>query len=582
MFFLSPGVEAAVPRPNRPFPPMGVPGRPDDIPGRRSADFPISDFGMEVPRMTHTAATTPNACPSVSAESRWREIRARLAASVPPKSFETWFAATRARSFADGRLEIGVPSIFIKRALESQGGLALIERLAAEAFGSPVRVALMIDGELRRALQRDAAEVLADLPPSARADAPAPTSFASGGDAAPPPVGPAPAARPGHRRIEAEPAAEELPAPPEGCPHFRFDALVEAPENRLALAAARRAAEKPGEYPLLILHGRPGTGKTHLLHALCHDFTLRHPSARVVRASAREWTDEFVAACQDRRLEDFRRRHRECRLLAVDDFQALAAGNKIATQEEFVALLDALLSRAGRQVVIACDRPPHEWPRLSEKLRSRLGGGLVAGVDAPAGAERVALTRRKAEERGLALAPEVARVLAEGADDVRALEGAIARLAAMARLGGVPPTIAGARLALRGDGRAADRRLFSPEDVAKAVAEEFGVRLSDLRERKRLRTLCLARAAAAGLARGLTGESLAELGNYFGRRGHATMLSLIRNAAKTTAGHRQRLERVLARLGTERRLDELLPMQGGLFPENVPPSPEEANAAPAG
>ncbi|HEX7240071.1 MAG TPA: DnaA/Hda family protein, partial [Longimicrobiaceae bacterium] len=209
-----------------------------------------------------------------------------------------------------------------------------------------------------------------------------------------------------------------------------FESFVVGPSNRLAAAAARRAAESPGtSYNPLVIYSGPGLGKTHLLNAVGHLALAVRPDLRVLYETIEALVDRTTAAISGGTLEEFREEHRALDLLLLDDIQFLAG--KARTQEELLRVWDDMV-RAGSQVVLASDRPPQEVDGLDARLISRLSGGLIVDLSPPEVETRLAIVRRKAEERGALLGPEVADALARlGWESVRELQGGLNRLLAM-------------------------------------------------------------------------------------------------------------------------------------------------------
>jgi len=218
-------------------------------------------------------------------------------------------------------------------------------------------------------------------------------------------------------------------------PRFTFEAFVVGAANRLAAAAARRVAESPGvSYNPLFIYSASGLGKTHLINAIGHHARRIHPQISVVYDTLEHFMDEITAAIEAGKREAFRLQLSEIGLLLLDDVQFLAGRHRM--QEELLRAWDALSARGG-QVVLASDRPPPEIDGLDERLQSRFSGGLIVDIGAPDYETRVAIVRRKAEERGQTLAPGVAEALARVVfGNVRELQGALNRLIAVQELEG--------------------------------------------------------------------------------------------------------------------------------------------------
>lgn len=215
-------------------------------------------------------------------------------------------------------------------------------------------------------------------------------------------------------------------------PRFTFDSFVVGPANRLAVAAARRVADEPSRtYNPLFIYSASGLGKTHLLTAIGHQ-VRRLPAGPVVFETLESLMNAISAAVEAGERDAYRGRLQETGVLLLDDVQFLAGQRQV--QEELIRTWDAL-SGAGTQVVLTSDRPPQEIDGLDDRVLSRLSGGLIVDMAAPDYETRVAIARRKAEERGRPLSVDVCRAVGRIAfTNVRELQGALNRLIAVQEL----------------------------------------------------------------------------------------------------------------------------------------------------
>jgi chromosomal replication initiator protein len=306
-----------------------------------------------------------------------------------------------------------------------------------------------------------------------------------------------------------------------------FDNFVVGPSNQLAHAAAFASAGGGGpRYNPLFLAGRTGLGKTHLMHAIAHKVLAERPGARIVYVSAEHFTNEFIQALQNHRMEEFRARYRsQCDLLLLDDIQFLAGREQ--TQEEFFHTFNALRD-ADRPIIVTADKYPQQLQRMPERLVSRFTSGLVADIQVPQLETRVAIVRKKAELEGIAAPDEVAIFLAQHVQsNVRELEGALIRLAAKASLTGQTIDLEFARremTALPGQ----RQEVVSVEDIQRAVCTHFRLSSSELLSKDRHKTIAFARQVAMYLCRQRLKCSFPELGRAFGNRDHTTVMSAVR------------------------------------------------------
>ncbi len=309
-------------------------------------------------------------------------------------------------------------------------------------------------------------------------------------------------------------------------PKYTFDQFVIGSGNRFAHGAALAVAELPAHsYNPLFLHGSPGIGKTHLLHAI-GNYVERFGSGLKVRyATIEEFTSEFVEAVRVKSTADFKQRFRGADVVLIDDVQFLAG--RARTREEFFHTFNALLD-AGRQLVMTSDCAPEDIPGLEDRLTERFGSGLVVELDTPDCEVRRAILAKRARLDELDVAPEVIAEIADRVTtSVRALEGALIRVVAYASLKSEPTTPALVRHVLRRLGEDAAKDACGIGEILDAAAQEFGVERAALLARDRRPTVATARQVAMFLARELTEHSLPEIGRGIGGRNHTTVLHAV-------------------------------------------------------
>ncbi len=334
-------------------------------------------------------------------------------------------------------------------------------------------------------------------------------------------------------------------------PKYTFEQFVISPENRFAHAAALAVAELPAHsYNPLFLHGSPGTGKTHLLHAV-GDYVLRYGSGLSVRyATIEEFTGEFVEAIRARRTDRFKESFRSSDVVLIDDVQFLAGREK--TREEFFHTFNSLLD-SGRQLVMTSDCSPEDVAGLENRLIERFRAGLVVELEAPSLEARRAILAKRALLDGVEVPPEVVGEIAARVDtSVRALEGALIRVVAYASLTGEPPTPELVRHVLRRLGADTGTDACGITEILDAAAAEFGVEPRALVERDRTPTVAIARQIAMYLARELTEHSLPEIGRGIGGRSHTTVIHAVNrvsSAIQTDATVRSAVDNLRVKLG---------------------------------
>jgi chromosomal replication initiator protein len=303
---------------------------------------------------------------------------------------------------------------------------------------------------------------------------------------------------------------------------YRFNNFVQGKSNELAYAAAQQVAQKPGmSYNPLLLYGGTGLGKTHLLHAAGNLIHQENQHTRVLYLHSERFVSEMIQALRGNKMEAFKQHYRTAGALLIDDIQFFAG--KERTQEEFFHTFNALLD-SQQQIILTCDRYPKEVDGIEARLRSRFGWGLTVAIEPPDFETRVAILMNKAQERGIELDEAVAYLIARRMrSNVRDLEGALNTLAANARFSGRQITETFAQEVLR-DLLLVHERLLTIENIQKATAKYYNLRVADLLGRRRPRMIARPRQMAMALSKELTDHSLPEIGDAFGGRDHTTVL----------------------------------------------------------
>ena len=309
-------------------------------------------------------------------------------------------------------------------------------------------------------------------------------------------------------------------------PAFCFENFVIGKPNELAFAAAQRVAESANSaFNPLFLYGGVGLGKTHLMHAIAWQVRANHPDRKVMYLTAEKFMHQFIRALKDRDTMAFKERFRSADVLMVDDVQFFA--DRESTQEEFFHTFNALVDE-GRQVVLSADKSPHDLSGIGERLRSRMGCGMVADIH-PANFElRYAILQARNELCGGAMPDKVLEFLAHKiTSNIRELEGAFTRIIAHADLIGKEITVDMARDTLSDLLRASARRV-TVEDIQKQVCTHFAIRMQDMHSARRARNIARPRQIAMFLAKNLTHSSYPEIGRKFGNRDHTTIMHAVK------------------------------------------------------
>ncbi|MGC9271317.1 chromosomal replication initiator protein DnaA [Acidiphilium sp.] len=316
-------------------------------------------------------------------------------------------------------------------------------------------------------------------------------------------------------------------------PRFTFDTFVVGKPNEFAYACARRVADGPAPgFNPLFLYGGVGLGKTHLMHAIAWELSQRADEVTVAYMSAEKFMHRFVSALRRQSTIEFKNELRSVDVLMVDDLQFLIG--KDGTQEEFFHTFNALVD-SGKQIIVSADKSPSDLSGIEDRLRTRLGCGMVADVHATTYELRLAILEAKAARSGVPVPGRVMEFLAQKITaNVRELEGALNRLIAHAHLFDRPVTLEAANEVLHDLLRAYDRKI-TIEDIQKQVSEHYHIRISEMSSVRRARNIARPRQIAMYLAKQLTSRSLPEIGRKFGNRDHTTVMHAVAKVTELMA-----------------------------------------------
>jgi chromosomal replication initiator protein len=309
-------------------------------------------------------------------------------------------------------------------------------------------------------------------------------------------------------------------------PKFTFDTFVVGACNQFAHAAARSVATNPSRsYNPLFIYGGVGMGKTHLMHAIGRSLIASHASMRIILTSSERFMNDMISCIRTERMPQFHDRYRSADVLLVDDIQLI--GTKERTQEEFFHTFNELHDHQ-KQIVISSDSPPKEIPGLIDRLRSRFEWGLIADIQPPDLETKMAILDKKSEAEGVALPLDVRTFMAtKMKSNVRELEGALIKLIAYSSMTGSAITLQMAQNILRHLVHPPDKKI-TIDMIQKAVAERYGIRQVQLKEKSNTKKIVLPRQVAMYLVKELTSSSLPEIGRAFSGKHHTTVLHSIK------------------------------------------------------
>ncbi len=331
--------------------------------------------------------------------------------------------------------------------------------------------------------------------------------------------------------------------------HFTFDTFVVADNNRFAYAAASAVAKAPGKaYNPLFIHGATTLGKTHLLQAVAHDAGRRRKKNRIEYLTSEDFTNQFIDALQCRSLPNFRQRLRNVDVLLIDDVQFFTGKEQL--QEEFFHTFNTLFNNH-RQIIMTSDRPPHEIGGLEKRLVSRFEWGLTTEVMSPNIETRMAILKKKQEEQSIKLDDSVLFFIADRIrSNIRRLEGALIQLVSYASISGETISQARATELLRPLLEEEGSASLTVQEIQRAVAEYYDIRLADMTSKRRPQNIAFPRQVAMYLARTLTHDSLPRIADGFSRN-HATVLHAVSTIEKKMSEN-QEISNTVGKL--ERRL----------------------------
>ncbi|NLJ81097.1 MAG: chromosomal replication initiator protein DnaA [Firmicutes bacterium] len=322
---------------------------------------------------------------------------------------------------------------------------------------------------------------------------------------------------------EAETAARREYASSVLNPRYSFDTFVVGNSNRFAHAASVAVAEGPAKaYNPLFLYGGVGLGKTHLMHAIGHHALTHKEKISVVYVTSETFTNDLITAIGKKSMADFRNKYRNVDILLVDDIQFVAG--KESTQEEFFHTFNALYE-ANRQLVISSDRPPKDIPTLEERLRSRFEWGLITDIQPPDFETRIAILKKKADLENHVIPDQVFDFIATHIQsNIRELEGALVRVTAYAHLHNTSVDLEMTAEVLKDIITAPLHKPITIAGIQEVVADHFGIKVVEMKSRRRTRNITFPRQIAMYLSRELTDSSLPEIGAEFGGRDHTTVI----------------------------------------------------------
>jgi chromosomal replication initiator protein len=436
----------------------------------------------------------------------WDGALGALARELSPQQFKTWIQPLSLVSYDESEqsLILGAPNRFkldwIKKTFSDR-----FQEMADEYFGHPITLSFVLNVEGSNAQSPEISP-----PPQDKFE---PQEVLMGSDSS-----------------STEEQAFEIEDHSKLNPNLTFETFVTGKANQLARAASIQVAHNPGtSYNPMFLYGGVGLGKTHLIHAIGNHLLKEKPNARIRYIHAEQYVSDVVRAYQQKAFDRFKRYYHSLDLLLIDDIQFFSG--KSRTQEEFFYAFEALLSNKA-QVIITSDTYPKEMAGIDDRLISRFDSGLTVAIEPPELEMRVAILMKKAQSEGIPMSEDVAFFVAKHLrSNVRELEGALRKILAFVRFHGKEVTIDVARVALK-DLLSIQNRQISVENIQKAVADFYSIKVADMYSKKRPANIARPRQIAMFMAKELTQKSLPEIGELFGGRDHTTVLHAVRKISE--------------------------------------------------
>ncbi len=462
---------------------------------------------------------------------QWNEVQEALRAALPEASYNTWISNLAVEKISTKEIILGAANKFVKQWV-AKNYLKTISEAVRTTLGISPDISITISAEKFRAHRQSVEEEIYSIS----------------------------AVNYQNDQITNDNTLSNTVALPlfSQSKHTLANFIV-IPQNSFAVSALKQTIAHPGEYSPITIFADHGLGKTHLLHGLCNSFSNEYPEKKIICLTAQMFVQQFSAAMMNNNIDEFRKRLCNADLLAIDDFQNMGLGKKIASQKELSDILDTL-SNTGKQVVLSSNSAIHELSGINTMLSSRISSGLQIRLDPLNIPAREKLLRMLEPSLNFEQVTEIASRLS---GDIREIEGVLKTIRAMNKFTGNAGTSANFIDSLNISKK---RTCFTISDIIGAVSLEFNIPVSDIRSKKRTGDITKARRIAIHLCRHITDFSLTDIGLEFGGRKHPTIMNILKTTPiESTRINLAKLENLITSLGADITTSELLSKQKEIF-----------------
>jgi chromosomal replication initiator protein len=472
----------------------------------------------------------------------WTKFLEIVKLNVSELKFNTWFRPIRAKSFSNKTLLISVPSADFYDIIISRFG-DLISKAKNLILGEETRLIYEIDETINAPLNSTDPEYSGQTDQSIRANAPIMYELLRQSELSKEKI---PVAR------DEQPSSVYRPALFLKT-EYSFENFVKGKNNEFATAAAFSISNKPGsQYNPLLIYGGVGLGKTHLVQAIGNQIRSNDNRSNVMYTSGPEFTTSFVQSIRTNKTHEFEKFYKSLEILIVDDIQFLQG--KSSTQEIFFQIFNSLY-QLKKQIVLSCDKPPHQLEALEDRLITRFQWGLTVDIQPPDLETRIAILMKKCEMENVAIDYEILEFIALNIkDNIRSLEGCLKNIIFESEMYRMPFTIDMAKRSVVKYGFSKNRKQnLDISTIITEVAKFYDIDEALLRLKSKRQEIVLARHTAMYLAKELTSCSLQTIGAHFGGRNHATVIhacKCIENEITNNSSFSEKMEKLKENLLT--------------------------------